>query len=355
MVINMKNWKPFFIVLLFGSFPAWTQDEEPDFPTTYDETNQLIVEIACNGLTGQSTPAGNFIIQGYLYPYGTIQNRVDGILANGAPEYPDKVIGRWMCRGWRFPERPPRAFINTVQTFEIHTDNPGEDMLITAGLEINAGALPVYSHNNTRAVIGGTGRFTKAIGEQQQFVPGVNPTMQPNFIEIFPKFKDHSIAGKAADKAGPYKPLAFDVAWDGFTFKQSPAGDFNLEGYIYPAGTLTGTNGIAPGGGPEFPDQVLGWWNNRGFFIIQLPQYPNMVAIANSTQTYDFNNDVPTQDMIISFGLEFGDTRTNHRALSGGTGKYGNVRGDHLQTVLGVNVSGGFNTTNVFPRMNGNR
>ena len=353
----MKNWKPFFIVLLFVSLPAWAQ-EEPDYPTTYDDSHQLIVEIGCNGFTGQGTPAGNFIIQGYLYPYGTLQTGSDGVNPDGSPEFPDAVIGRWMCRGWPFPERPPRAFVNTIQTFELQTENPGENMIVTAGLEINAGHLPVLSHNNTRAVVGGTGRFSKAKGEQNQFVPGVNVTGAPNFIEIFPKVKQDSVLSKTAtaEKASPFNQMAVDVSWDNNTFKISPAGDFTVEGYIYPAGTLNDSNGVAAGGGPEFPDQLLGYWNARGFFIIQLPTYPNLAAIANSTQTFDFlNEDGPTNAMLVSMGLEMGDTRANHRALAGGTGKYRNVRGDHLQSILGVNSSGAFNTTNVFPRMNGNR
>jgi hypothetical protein len=349
----MKNWKPFFIVLLFVSLPAWAQEEEPDYPTTYDGTHQLIVDISCNGFTGQGTPAGNFIIQGYLYPYGTLQSGTDGMNPDGTPEYPDAVIGRWMCRGWPFPERPPRAFVNTVQTFEIHTGNPGEDMVVTAGLEINAAHLPVLSHNNTRAVVGGTGRFTKAKGEQNQFVPGINVTNQPNFIEIFPKINDNAVVGKVATDKGPFNQLSVDVAWDGTTFKISPAGDFTVEGYMYPSGTLNDTNGVAEGGGPEFPDQLIGYWNGRGFFIIQLPEFPNLAAIANSTQTFDFDGE-PTQNMLITMGLEMGDNRTNHRSLSGGTGKYRHVRGEHQQTILGVNTSGAFNTSNVFPKMNDN-
>jgi hypothetical protein len=355
----MKNWKPFFIVLLCVGLPTWAQDEEPDYPTTYDESNQLIVEIGCNGFTGQGTPAGNFIIQGYLYPYGTLQTGTDGVLADGSPEFPEAVIGRWMCRGWNFPERPPIAYINTVQTFEIHTENPGEDMLITAGLEINAAHLPTYSHNNTRAVIGGTGRFAKAKGEQNQFVPGFNITGVPNFIEIFPKVKAHSVVEKTTEmvteKASPFSAVAFDVAWDGTTFKSSPFGDFNVDGYIYPAGTLSTSNGVAPGGGPEFPDDLIGYWNARGFYIIQLPIYPTLAAFANSTQTFDLEGDTPTENMLITFGLEMGDTRPNRRALAGGTGDYQKVRGDHVQYVFGVNGSGGYNTYNVFPRMNGNK
>jgi hypothetical protein len=353
-MVLKQNWKTLFIVLLFVCLPVWAQDEEFDYPTTYDESTQLIVEVGCNGFSGQGTPAGNFIIQGYLYPYGTLQTGEDGVLDDGTAEFPDAIIGRWMCRGWNFPERPPRAYINTIQTFELQTENPGEDMIVCAGLEINAAILPYYSHDNTRAVVGGTGRFSRSKGEQNQFVPGFNVTGAPNFIEIFPKFNQKSTLGKVAADKSPYYPLAVDVAWDGTTFKISPAGDFTVEGYMYPPGTLNDANGVAAGGGPEFPDQLIGYWNARGFFIVQLPEYPTLAAIANTTQTFDFEG-APTENMLITMGLEMGDTRTNYRALSGGTGKFRLIRGDHLQTILGVNTSGAFNTSNVFPKMNSNR
>ena len=40
-----------------------------------------------------------FITQGYLYPPGTL-DETDGINPDGTPEFPDKVIGTWICRGW---------------------------------------------------------------------------------------------------------------------------------------------------------------------------------------------------------------------------------------------------------------
>lgn len=47
---------------------------------------------------------------------------------------------------------------------------------------------------------------------------------------------------------------------------------FVTQGYIYPAGTLDGTSGVLPDGGPEFPGRVLGTWMCRGWLIGALRQ-----------------------------------------------------------------------------------
>lgn len=43
-----------------------------------------------------------------------------------------------------------------------------------------------------------------------------------------------------------------------------PAGgrSFITRGYLYPTGTLTGSNGVNPDGSPEFPDLVIGDLNS---------------------------------------------------------------------------------------------
>jgi hypothetical protein len=72
--------------------------------------------------------------------------------------------------------------------------------------------------------------------------------------------------------------LRFDVAEDGTHFVFDPDltdGDgmpgygtsFITHGYIYPAGTLSESNGVNADGSPEFPDQVLGEWVCRGWFV----------------------------------------------------------------------------------------
>jgi len=71
------------------------------------------------------------------------------------------------------------------------------------------------------------------------------------------------------------KPFRVDIAENGTRFSpdETPAfpdglpaygAEFITEGYIYPAGTLTGPNGANPDGSPEFPNRVIGRWVCRG-------------------------------------------------------------------------------------------
>ena len=74
------------------------------------------------------------------------------------------------------------------------------------------------------------------------------------------------------------EPMRFEVAEDGnrFVFGQErlfPDGNpnygtpFVTQGYLYPEGTLNGSNGVLPDGSPEFPDDVIGTWTCYGYMI----------------------------------------------------------------------------------------
>jgi len=44
-----------------------------------------------------------FITQGHIYPEGTLscnENGCNGVLEDGSPEFPDKVMGQWTCWGY---------------------------------------------------------------------------------------------------------------------------------------------------------------------------------------------------------------------------------------------------------------
>jgi hypothetical protein len=48
---------------------------------------------------GLPAHGSSFVTEGYIYEYGTLTDS-SGVLADGSPEFPDKVIGTWACRGW---------------------------------------------------------------------------------------------------------------------------------------------------------------------------------------------------------------------------------------------------------------
>ena len=77
---------------------------------------------------------------------------------------------------------------------------------------------------------------------------------------------------------GKAKTIKFDVAEDAtrFVFDEEPVDEdglpeygnsFVTQGYIYPEGTLDGSNGVKANGEPEFPNKVIGEWTCRGWFI----------------------------------------------------------------------------------------
>lgn len=89
-------------------------------PNSFDNRS-ISFDVAENGhhFTPDETPAfpdgvpafgAEFITEGYLYPVGTL-NGSNGVNPDGSPEFPNKVIGHWVCRGWHVGEgdTPPKA------------------------------------------------------------------------------------------------------------------------------------------------------------------------------------------------------------------------------------------------------
>src|SRR5215216_7790121 len=111
--------------------------------------------------------------------------------------------------------------------------------------------------------------------------------------------------------------LKFDVAEDmsRFVFDQSVVHEdglpkhgssFITQGYIYPAGTLTGSNGVNPDGSPEFPELVLGEWTCRGWFVGD-SAHAKEGPMVISTQLYNFGPELGDA-LLVSEGYELADT-----------------------------------------------
>jgi hypothetical protein len=110
------------------------------------------------------------------------------------------------------------------------------------------------------------------------------------------------------------------------------------EGYIYPPGTLNGSNRVNPDGTPEFPDKVIGEWTCRGYFIGD-GAHTTEGAWVFTTQLFAFGDDPDTgAETIVVTGYEgaqVGQIVTG--AITGGTGGYGAARGEADQKLLGFN------------------
>ena len=136
-----------------------------------------------------------------------------------------------------------------------------------------------------------------------------------------------------------------EVAEDGnrFVFGQERLHDdgmpaygtpFVTEGFLYPVGTLNGSNGVLPNGEPEFPDKVIGTWTCWGWMIGD-GAHTETGAWVVSSQVYQFN-DAYGNASIITDGLEIIDVDVaGSRAISGGTGQYASVTGEQIQELKG--------------------
>ncbi len=114
-----------------------------------------------------------FITQGYLYPVGTL-DETDGINPDGTPEFPDKVIGTWICRGWIYGDIDNEDGLPTAVTTQIFelSDAYGSQTIITDGFEYMAPGSTF-----SRAIIGGSGEYRGVRGEQTQEILGINEFM----------------------------------------------------------------------------------------------------------------------------------------------------------------------------------
>ncbi len=139
-------------------------------------------------------------------------------------------------------------------------------------------------------------------------------------------------------------PTSFDVAEDHtrFSFAAAPVdadgmplhgNAFVTQGYIYPAGTLTGAEaGVLEDGSPAYPDLVLGTWTCDGWFVGDAMATKSGTWLI-SRQVFEFRNG----DVLVSQGPEKADIGLSYeRPITGATGEYADNDGDITQTMLGM-------------------
>jgi hypothetical protein len=167
-------------------------------------------------------------------------------------------------------------------------------------------------------------------------------------------FSAATVAARAdSDVAGSRgKPgtVAVDVAENGtkFVIDEAPVfpedkmpaygNPFLTQGYIYPAGTLNGSNGVNPDGSPQFPDKVIGQWLCRGYFIGD-GAHTKKGAWVYSTQLFAFGAQPDSGDKtLVVVGYEGSEVDVPViGAITGGTGEYATARGAATQKLLGIN------------------
>lgn len=129
---------------------------------------------------GKPAYGNEFVTEGVIYAPGTLQSGDDGVNttrdANGkvlsaTPKYPDKVIGRWTCRGWHVGEGAATQTGPWVVTHQLYdfADTPGAASFTTDGLELVDIGVAIQ-----RAITGGTGPYRNMRGEAVQTMIGIN-------------------------------------------------------------------------------------------------------------------------------------------------------------------------------------
>ena len=141
------------------------------FDVAEDMTRFVMDEAPVFEEDGYPSHGNAFVTVGYIYPEGTLTEGVSGVNADGSPEFPDLVLGEWMCRGWFINEgahQTEGAWVVTTQFYSFG-DAPGAVTLVTDGIEIADVGVPV-----ARAITGGTGPYSAARGEANQTFLGFN-------------------------------------------------------------------------------------------------------------------------------------------------------------------------------------
>jgi len=152
--------------------------------------DEIDLDVACDAnsfsFQGPSTSAGpaygaSFVVQGVIYPGGTFDDKgaTSGLLANGEPEFPSLVIGRWTCQGHFIGDGITTVsgpFVVTMQLYDLDLDEPGAETIVSQGIELIDQNLPFL-----RAITGGTGEYSRAEGQVEQTSIGVNATGLFNF------------------------------------------------------------------------------------------------------------------------------------------------------------------------------
>ncbi|MCL4859879.1 MAG: hypothetical protein KJZ93_10760 [Caldilineaceae bacterium] len=121
---------------------------------------------------GMPADGSSFITRGYLYEVGTLDG-TNGVNPDGSPEFPDKVIGEWICQGYMINDAGHATggvWVFSTQFFQFG-DEPGAQSIVTQGYELADTDVAI-----ARAITGGTGEFKLARGESSQTLLGLNAT-----------------------------------------------------------------------------------------------------------------------------------------------------------------------------------
>jgi hypothetical protein len=159
---------------------AYAQISERGRTTTLEfdvaeDMNRFIFDQDVTFDDGMPTDGSSFITRGYLYPVGTLtcdaEGACDGVNEDGSPQFPDKVIGEWICSGYMINDAGHATggvWVFSTQFFQFRAA-PGAETLVSQGYE-----LADLNTAISRAITGGTGTYSDARGQGEQTLLGFN-------------------------------------------------------------------------------------------------------------------------------------------------------------------------------------
>ena len=119
---------------------------------------------------GMPADGSSFITRGYLYEAGTLTES-NGVNPDGSPEFPEKVIGEWICQGYMINDAGHAkggVWVFSTQFFQFGKE-AGAQTLVTTGYELADVGVAI-----ARAITGGSGEYSTARGETSQIMLGLN-------------------------------------------------------------------------------------------------------------------------------------------------------------------------------------
>ncbi len=150
--------------------PAFAEGALTAFDVAEDQTRFSFAPAPVfeDGMPSHGNP---FISQGYIYPAGTLAGGATGVLENGDPAWPDKVLSTWTCDGWLIGDAmhgTTGTILISGQVFQFENGI----VLVTQGPEMADQNTPFR-----RVIAGGTGDYAGTGGVIEQTLLGFTEHM----------------------------------------------------------------------------------------------------------------------------------------------------------------------------------
>jgi hypothetical protein len=156
---------------------AWSAPAEKiktvEFDVSEDMTRFVFDKDVAFPEDGMPADGSAFITRGYLYQPGTLKGDGDGVNEDGSPQYPDKLIGEWICSGYMINDAGHAkggVWVFSSQFFQFG-NTPGAETIVSQGYELADVGVAI-----SRAITGGTGQYKDARGQGEQTMLGLNAT-----------------------------------------------------------------------------------------------------------------------------------------------------------------------------------